>query len=242
MKNILKLLSTLLVLTISASFSSAAEFKILTEEYPPFNYTEDGKLTGLSSDIVREITKRLGHSSEITVQPWARAYNAIQKEDGIILYSMTRTEQREDLFKWAGPVASNKWVFFAKKGSGVTINSIDDAKKLRKIGTYKDDATEQFLKEQGFTNISSVIKDEQNVPKLMAGRITLWIVGELQGIHKARVQGLDGELEKVFDVKDTQLYIAFSRNTPDTEIAKWQKALDDMKADGTYDAMMKKYM
>jgi len=40
-------------------------------------------------------------------------------------------------------------------------------------------------------------------------------------------------------VKD--LYIAFNKNTPDTIIEKWQKALDDIKKDGTYQKILNKY-
>lgn len=225
-----------------SSSAFAADFKIMTEEYPPFNYSDGGQVTGLSTDVVLEIAKRIGHPTDIEMLPWARAYGLIQQKDGLLLYSMTRTEAREGLFKWVGPVAPNKWVLFAKKGSGVAVGSLDDAKKVAKIGTYKDDAAESFLKEQGFTNLDSVLDDEQNVPKLMAGRINLWIVGELQGIHKAKKKGVADQLEKVLDVKDTQLYIAFSKNTSDEDVAKWQKALDDMKADGTYDTIMKKYL
>lgn len=243
MKKTIKLcafvLAATLFLTVNAS---GATFKIMTEEYPPFNYSEDGNITGLSSEVTLEIAKRIGHPTDVEMLPWARAYGLIQQKDGLILYSMTRTEAREDLFKWVGPVAANKWVLFAKKGSGVSVSSLDDAKKVGKIGTYKDDAAESFLKAEGFSNLDSVLNDEQNVPKLMAGRINLWIVGELQGIHKAKKKNVSDQLEKIFDVKDTQLYIAFSKNTPDSDIAVWQKALDEMKADGTYDAILKKYM
>ena len=76
----------------------------------------------------------------------------------------------------------------------------------------------------------------------MAGRIKLWIIGELVGIHNAKEMGVNDKLEKLLDVKDVQLFIAFSKNTTDSDIALWQKALDDMKADGTYDAIVRKYM
>lgn len=240
-----KALAVALFISLFFSWATAAlaeDLKIMTEEYPPFNYMENGKLTGLATDVVLELAKKVGNSTNIELLPWARAYGTIQKEDGLILYSMTRTEARESLFKWVGPVASNKWVLFAKKGSGLSLGSLDDAKKVKSIGTYKDDAAETFLKENGFTNLDSVIDDELNVPKLMAGRIELWIVGELQGIYKAKMKGVADQLEKVLDVKDTQLYIAFSKNTPDDVIAKWQAAMDEMKADGSYDALVKKYM
>ncbi len=243
--NKVKLLFAAIFVTLLVSWGTvgiASDFTIMTEEYPPFNYTEDGKLTGLATEVLLEVAKKVGHPVDIEVLPWARAYGTIQKKEGQILYSMTRTEAREDLFKWVGPVATNKWVMFAKKGSGLSVGSLDDAKKVKAIGTYKDDAAETFLKEQGFANLDSVIDDEQNVPKLMAGRIQLWIVGELQGIYKAKGKGVSDQLEKVLDVKDTQLYIAFSKNTPDEVIVKWQAAMDEMKADGSYDTLVKKYM
>ncbi|MCP4116296.1 MAG: amino acid ABC transporter substrate-binding protein [Desulfobacteraceae bacterium] len=215
----------------------------MTEEYPPFNYTENGQLTGLSYDVMAELLKRVGHPDNIKVQSWSRSYKLIQTRDNHILFSMTRTNQREPLFKWVGPVAENKWVFFAKKGNSLKINSLEDARKVKKIGTYKDDAAELFLKSNGFTNLDSVIDDSVNVKKLLAGRIDLWIVGYLQGLHKARTAvGDSAVLEKVFDVKETQLYIAFSKATPDAVIAQWQAALDEMKKDGTYDKVLKKYM
>lgn len=244
MKNVCRptVISAVFVLIFSVCMASAANFKIMTEEYPPFNYSDGGQITGLSTEVTLEIAKRIGHPTDLEMLPWARAYKLIQKDSGLILYSMTRTEAREDLFKWVGPVAANKWVLFAKKGSGVSISSLEDAKSVKKIGTYKDDAAESFLIAEGFGNLDSVINDEQNVPKLMAGRINLWIVGELQGIYKAKKKGVSDQLEKVLDVKDTELYIAFSKDTSDDVIATWQKALDDMKADGSYDAILKKYL
>ncbi|MBU0970114.1 MAG: transporter substrate-binding domain-containing protein [Proteobacteria bacterium] len=238
-----KLIICLFCMACMVSSAYGESFSIMTEEYPPFNYTDNGKLTGLSSDVMAEVVKRLGIPDNTKVLPWSRAYALIQSKSGMILFSMTRTEQRESLFKWVGPVASNQWVFFAKKGSGIQINSLEDAKKVNKIGTYKDDAAELFLIEQGFTNTESVVDDLSNVKKLAAGRIDLWIVGHLQGLYKAKtVAGDTSAFEKVFDVKDTQLFIAFSKDTADEVIAKWQAELDKMKVDGTYDAILKKYM
>ncbi len=57
-----------------ASTVFGANFGIMTEELPPFNYTESGKVTGFSSEIVLEISERVGHPKAIQVMPWARAY------------------------------------------------------------------------------------------------------------------------------------------------------------------------
>ena len=82
-----------------ASTVFGANFSIMTEELPPFNYTENGKVTGFSSEIVLEICERVGHAKTIEVLPWARAYKSISNEDNKVLFSTTRTSKREELFR-----------------------------------------------------------------------------------------------------------------------------------------------
>lgn len=233
----------LLCLPLFISNVAAGTYIIMTEDYPPFNFTEDGKLTGLSTEVMFEILNRVKHPKDIKVRLWSEAYEQTMQNSNCILYSMTRTKERQNAFKWVGPVAPDRVVFYEKKGSALKIKSLDDARKVGKIGTYKDSASEQLLKQEGFTNIVSAADDNENAAKLLSGEIDLWIVGELTGIHKAKASGSDpAGFEKAMDVRETQLYIAFNRETPDEEIAKWQKALDEMKKTGVYKKIMSKYL
>lgn len=216
-------------------------FTIMTEVYPPYNYLEKGGITGISTEIVREMLKRIGHPDNIKLFSWSRGYNLILKNDNHVLYSTTRSSIREDLFKWVGPLVPNKTVFFARKGSGISINKLHDAAKVKSIGTYKDDFGELHLKKEGFTNIDSVVDNRLNIKKLVAGRIDLWIINEVIGIHLAKKAGLADKIEPVFEVVSKQMYIAFSKNTPNSVIKKWQKVLDEIKSDGTYNKIFDKY-
>jgi polar amino acid transport system substrate-binding protein len=245
MKKLLSGLAVIGALFIALYISNgiAATFIILTEDLAPFNYTQEGELTGLSTEVMYKILERVKHPKNIKVMPWSEAYQQTMQNSGCVLYSMARTKERESNFKWVGPVAQDRLVFYAKKGSTLKITSLDDARKVNKIGTYKDSVAEQFLKEEGFTNIVSVTDDKENVSKLLTGKIDLWIAGELQGIHQAKVCKSDpADLEKILAVKDTQLYIAFNKATPDEEITKWQKALDELKATGIYQKIISKYL
>jgi polar amino acid transport system substrate-binding protein len=240
-------LSVLVILMLSFAFflspAFGGEFSIYTENYAPFNFTEGGKVTGLSSEVMFELLNRVGHPNNIKVQLWSEAYEKVSNSKGCILYSMTRTKEREGLFKWVGPLATDQWVFYAKKGSGIKISNLDDARKVAKIGTCKDTATEQFLKTEGFTNIVSAADDNENAAKLMSGDIDLWIVGDLQGVYKAKTSNIDpSNFEVVQKIQDAELYIAFSKETPDSEILKWQKALDALKEEGIYKKIVAKYM
>ena len=232
------LISCIMLINISA-------MDIMTENYPPFNYKDKkGNITGITTEIVREILSKIGEKDNIKIMPWARAYRDIQSKPNKVLFSMTRTKQREFMFKWVGPIADNSWVFYAKNNSTIKINSLKDAKNDRyKVGTYLDGANELHLKEQGFYNLYSVPDDLLNVKKLIRGRIHLWAAGETQGLYKAKQLGIDpNKLKKVFKIKDTKLYIAFSRTTPDSVINFWRNELNMMKKDGRYQAIMDKYL
>ncbi len=237
----MKLIITLLSLLLCGVTAHAQTFNIITEEFPPYNYTEEGKIKGISTEIVREILKRIGHPDNVKVHSWALAYKLIQKKDNIMLFSTVRSPGRENLFKWVGPIGSSNQVFFAKKGSEILISSLNDAKKVKSIGVYRNDYAELLLKENGFNNIDSILDSGLNPKKLAAGRIDLWVINELTGIDLAKKAGVFEKIEKVFEVKSDEFYLAFSKNTPDAVVEKWQKALDEIKADGTYTRIYSKY-
>ena len=51
------------------------------------------------------------------MMPWNRSYMTIQNENDIVVFLMTRTKEREELFKWVGPLAKGKVILIGKKGS-----------------------------------------------------------------------------------------------------------------------------
>jgi len=238
MKNII-----LIVMVLNITLF-AGKLTLMSEDYPPYNYPDsNGKAVGISVDIVNEIIKNTGDTSKITILPWARSYHNIQTKKNQVLFVMTRTKARENLFKWVGPVASNTWVLFAKNNFKDKISSLDELNNKKYIiGTYKDDACELFLKDKHFKNLSSVPDDELNVKKLLKGRIDLWIAGEYQGILKAKRINKSDNIKKVFTVKKTELYIAFSKDIDDKIINKWQKELDILKSNGKYNSILNSYL
>jgi len=234
-----------LLLLVFIFINTAFALDVMTENYPPFNYKDKNqKITGMTTDIVLEIMKSIDEVDEIKMMPWARAYKQITNNQNKVLFSMTRTKQREYLFKWVGPIADNSWVFYARSDSKIKINSLEDARNEKyKIGTYLDGANELFLKENDFYNLYSVPNDLLNVKKLIKGRIDLWAAGETQGLYKAKQLDVNPlKLKKLFKIKETKLYIAFSRTTPNSIIKLWQNELDKMKKDGRYKLITDKYL
>jgi polar amino acid transport system substrate-binding protein len=226
-------LITSFILLFAPSLLSA-ELTILTENLPNLNYLENGELVGLSVDIVKEIQKRVGSQEQIRVFPWARAYSLALDEKNVVLFSITYTKARKDLFKWICPLITKRDILVAWKESGIVINSLEDAKNVKRVGTIRDDSKEQLLKSLGFTNLEPVSDEQKNAKKLMLGRIDLW-VNKQPGLKTVcDLAEIDySQLEEVFHLRKRDLCIAFSQKTSDSIVAKWKDAFNEMLTDGT---------
>ncbi len=229
------LLALALAISSTPTPATAVALTILTEELPPLNFTDKGTLTGLSVEAVREIQRRVGNTDSIEVVPWARGYKDALETPNTVLFSTTRTEDREQLFRWVGPLARWEYVFYKKRGSPIALNTLDEARRVGSIAIYRDEAREQFLKERGFTNLDSSPKPASCARKLIEGRVDLWLDSNLTADQVIRQIGSDpNEIEPVLTIKANYLYIAFSRETPETVVQLWQNALDEMNRDGTF--------
>lgn len=232
MKRFALLLITLFFLTVQSL--PAAELTILTENLPPLNYLKDGKLIGPSVEIVQEIQKRVGSTAEIKVLPWSRAYKIALKDENVILFGTTQTESRKDTFKWAGALSTKKDILLARKDSGITLSSLEDARKVTRIGTLRDDTREQLLQSHGFTNLESVSDEQKNAKKLAMGRIDLWAYKKPGYRKVCELAGIDHTLfEEVFHLREIDVSIAFSKQTPDTTVERWRRAYNELLTDGT---------
>jgi len=225
---------TFLLLAALLAANPAFALTIATEDSPPSTIVKGDALSGVSVEIVREIQKRIGDTTHIDVFPWARAYSMATTTPDFILFATTRTPERESLFRWIGPIFSIKWGFFAMRSKARPLGSLEEAKAGVIIGTYKDDAREQFLKSQGFTNLESSSSQMLNIRKLKAGRIDLLVSTNIGVATMPETAGLKpGDMVNVFTFKEVELYIAFSNGSDKATVAAWEKAFKDMQSDGT---------
>jgi len=226
----------------SANPLYSADLTILTENLPPLNYVEEGVLVGPSVEIVREIQRRVGSHEKIQVYPWARAYKMAEENKNVVLFGMTHTEARDDKFKWIGPLATKRDILVAKKGALFKIESLEDAKEVRYIGTLRDDTRERLLKSYGFKNLEPVSDEQLNAQKLILGRIDLWAY-KIPGLRTVCDLAVvdHHQMEEVFHLRKIDVSIAMSKKTSDDIFMKWKNAFSDMLADGTVLKIRKKW-
>ncbi|MDH1283235.1 ABC transporter substrate-binding protein [Pseudomonas chengduensis] len=237
---------TILALACGLSLARAEPLVLLTENLPPFNmsvagtnYARDDGVTGISSDILRAVCERAQvQCQQILRFPWQRVYQQTLDDAGYGLFSTARTAEREGLFKWVGPIASNEWVLFSKGDSSIQLNSLDDARRYR-IGGYKGDAKTQFLLDRGL-EVQTALRDSENVKKLERGQIDLWVTSNQAGRFVARQEGVEN-LKMVQKLHTADLYLALNLQTSDELVQKLQSALDSLRAEGALKSIEARY-
>lgn len=217
--------------------------QIYTEQYPPITFRNSfGEITGFGTDVVNEIMKRNNSFSEIKLSLWSNGYELALNNPNFCLFTMDRTELREELFNWVGPIGTNTTYFYTKLGSGISIASIDDAKNLNSVGTVSSWFSDQYLRDIGFSNLVSDGDPAVMVDKLMQGEIDAFVCTDVTFPDILRESGYQySEVDPAFPLMASDYYVAFSKSTPTTTVDQWQRALDAAKADGTYAAIQRKW-
>ncbi len=210
------------------------DFQFITEEYNPFNYTDNGKLTGLAPEMLRAICHELRIPFGAEVLQWDEAYALALQADNAVLFSTVMNEQRKDLFKWAGPIASIDWEFYAKSENPLNITTLQDAKNVGRIGVIKDYAITQYLENEGFTNLVYVNDNVDGFNRLLNGETDLFPADNLT--MEAALNQIGNAVFSVsarYKIITDLVYFAFNKNIPDGVVGDFQREIDNLKNDGS---------
>lgn len=233
-----------------AGTAGAAEpLRVVTEEYPPYNYTEGGRLTGLATEVVQAVLAKVGARAEFAVNEWQRSYDTAFSEPNVLIYSIGRSAEREGLFKWVGEVAPPSRIFLFALASRVErrqvrVDGLDDARGYR-IGTVAGDFRERYLVSEGFSVGRELVRGADvhvNMSDLFKARVDLAPLPDLVGFTLARRMGHDpAALVTVLEltgIPPGANQMAFGRQTPDALVERFRAALAEVRAEGDYDRIV----
>ena len=240
----------LTLLICAAAFAlpaSAAELRLITAELPPYTFQVPpatvseipGPGQGLVQEVVEEMARRVGHSGSVEYMPWARAQQIAMTQPNIGILSLTRSPEREDKYRWLAKVVTDDLVLVG--GQGVDAGSLDKVKN-RPTGVLLRSGAEALLRDKGFTRIEPAPEEWLNAKKMKERRIDAWLAPRLMVIYATQeVQGDLATLNIGEIVRASDIYLAASKDLPDAEATRWERAFEAMKADGSYERILQKY-
>ena len=213
------------------------------QDFPPMGFVgDDGEFTGFDLELAAEVAKRMG--KEIKYQPISWDAKDMELTSGNIdcIWNGFSIQGREDKYTWSKPYMKNDQVFVVKSDS--SIDSIEDlAGKTVEVQT--DSSAEAALKEN--TELANTFGKLQTVADYNTGFMDL----EMGGVDAIAMDSVVANYQITkrggngFTVLDTPLsseeYGVGFKLGNETLKNEVQKALEDMKADGTMKTISEKW-
>lgn len=235
-------------LMLPTSFAySEQHIEVLTENWPPFNYEKDGEVVGLATEIVEATLNKAGLNYTIRLGVWKGVYDKALSQNDVMIYTITRTKQREDLFDWIGPFAKREQSLFKLKSrQDIKIDKLDDARKYL-IGLQEGDAITEDLLQKKFSeeakNLQIFDKRILAYRSLFAGRVDLVTGHDITVKYQLMLEGLPyAEVEKAyeFDV-DSGFYMAFKKGSNPALVARVRASFKEIQSSDQLNKITQKY-
>lgn len=252
-KNIIVFLSSILALFSAVANVHSDERKspdtltVLTEHWPPFNYKVDGEMTGFGTDVVKATLNHAGIDYHIRSGVWEGVYDWALKENNVLIYTISRTPLREDLFEWIGPFADRQQNFIKLKSrNDIEIKSLEDAKQYR-LGLQEEDAIAQDLFSWGFDrnseNLVLVKKRVLLFRMLFAGRIDLITGHDITVKYQLELEGLPySDIEYVYPIDvEGAYYMALKKGSDPNLLARLRNSFAALEKSGEIAALRANY-
>ena len=216
--------------------------------YPPFSYTTaDGKLEGFDIDIAKALVKAMGAEIKLVPQDWDGIIPALlaRKYDAIIA-SMSITEERKKKVAFSNKYYNTPAKFVCKKGTVKEFTK--DTLKGKTVGVQRATTHDSYLTDNygKDVKIKRYASQDDAYLDMAAGRLDFLLADSValsDGFLK-KPEGKDFEFVGP-DMTDVRWFgegvgVACRKRDKDL-VEMFNKAIDQIRADGTYKKIQDKY-
>ena len=206
-------------------------------EFPPYEYHDGDKIVGIDADIAAAIAEKMG--CELKIEDIAFDSIIPEVSSGkadIGLAGMTVTEDRKQSVDFSDSYASSSQVVIVSEASG--ISSLSDLGADSVIGVQTGTTGDIYCSDE-FSNIERYNKGMEAVQALSQGKIDAVVIdSEPAKVFVSETSGL-----KILDESYTdEQYAAAIRKGNTALLENVNKALSELKSDGTLDKIVAKYI
>ena len=227
-------------LVLSLSVSAMAKDKIFVgtnAEFPPFEYLDKGEVTGFDIELVNEIGKVMDADVKVLDMSFDGLLPALQmKKVDLVIAGMTATEERKKTVSFTQPYYTASQVIIVKEGNN-SIKSFDDLKG-KKVAVMLGFTGDTIVSEIEGVNVERFNAAYAGIMALQADKVEAVVLDSEPA--KNYVKQNPGLVLAEADAEQEEYAIALRKNDK-ALLEKVEKALAELKANGTYDALIKKY-
>ncbi len=239
MKKIFKNLVLFLMLIMNTlTFAKGKLYVGTNAEFPPFEYLDKGEVVGFDIDLVKAIGKKLDMEIVIKDMAFDGLIPALETNKiDIVIAGMTASDERKMAVNFSNPYYTANQVIILNDNNN-DIKTFDDlngklvgvmlgftgdvvVSEMKDVKSKKYNASYAAIMELQNNKIDAVVLDSETA---------LNYVKNNKGLKLAETSGEPEEYAIAISKKNSEL------------LNKINTALDELKKDGTYEALLKKYM
>lgn len=229
----------LLVGLLGAGPASAEVARVVTADFAPLTDNSSPDKKGLLHDLVREMLKLQKVAKPIEFMAWPDAVKIVDETIDVLIFPMTRTPQREDKYQWEVKIFDMNRSFAGRPGSA-PVNTVEDAKKLKAVGTTVNSASLGYLKQKGLANIVEFPTSRDLMKGLLDSKID--VAYQPDPFTKSDWKAAGGQGTLVFGEPQERSAAYLAANKGSTlKPTDWQEALHVLEQDGTFETLVKAY-
>lgn len=113
-----------IVLLTSTPYGQADNtLRAATLIYPPYEYLEKGQPAGIATELIHEVSKRIGYKVTFDFFPWKRAVAMVEHGEYDLLFNAGKNRARQQWGRYVDSVLIlQEYVLFKRKERPITIN------------------------------------------------------------------------------------------------------------------------
>ncbi|WP_375627197.1 transporter substrate-binding domain-containing protein [Bartonella sp. PS17NMGDW] len=244
----MKLLARALIISAAlfTQLADAKTLKIASEgTYPPFSYIDsNNKLQGLDIDISYALCKKMNVECTVVTQDFEGMIpGLIAKKYDAIIASLSLTQERLQKIDFTDPYYDTALAVIVTKASGIKEISTQDFRG-KNLGVQSN-TTQAFYAEDHYASEEVKIKLYPSTIEvnrdLLNHRLDVIIVDKLQALNWLKNEGKDCCL-LLGTLEETKFPVAIALRQNNNDLKNmFNKALKEIRLDGTYEKIMRKY-
>lgn len=243
MSKILPLIGIVLLICLSP-LVQAERLRIVSDDWAPYIYQENGQPRGLHFEVASEVFRRLGVEVDWLFLPWKRCLAVVEQGQADGILGLFKLPEREAFILYPQePLSQVEFVLFQSRARPHQVHTLHDLDGLT-IGTspgYKYGAefneAKSFRREPAPSHIS-------NFGKLALGRIDLLVTDRHVGEYLLHRLQLDQQIEALPLLIDSKpQYLGLTRKPGREQLAQaFADALQRFKQEPGYQAIVQRYV
>jgi polar amino acid transport system substrate-binding protein len=203
-----------------AGFANAAELKLNTQDFAPFNYEVGGIVSGPAADIIRRVCSEAKIDCSMQLLPWRRAQDEVANGTAHGLFVIGWNEARAKTLFFSPPILNTEYGFFVRDNNPLQYKHSSDVKGYT-VGVFGPSNTatalEKIKAEIKDLTIDMTPDDEAAFKKLSLGRVDAVFSNRDVGYDLTRKLGLKN-LRYSGRQQSLKYYIGFSQKFTDKNL------------------------